>query len=49
MSISKEPVCCRYDEDRLGAMWIELVSVDRLMDREDRISYWMEIPEVPNE
>jgi hypothetical protein len=46
---TQEPVCVRFDIDRLGPIWTELVAVDRYSAREDLISHWMPLPEPPNE
>ena len=43
----KEPVCVRYNEDKVGPIWMELIEVDREMDREDLITHWMPLPKLP--
>lgn len=47
LSIRKEPACVRYEEDKRGPLWVELVSVDIYQDREDLISHWMPLPDAP--
>lgn len=49
MSIAKEPVCVRYDEDEYGPIWTQLVPVDSFLQREDLISHWIPLPELPYE
>lgn len=45
----KEPACVRFERDKHGPIWYELVTVDRDNDREDLITHWMPLPEPPKE
>ena len=47
LSKRKEPACCKYDEDRFGPIFNELVPVDIDNDKEDLISHWLPLPENP--
>lgn len=49
MQNKQEPTCVRYEEDRFGPVWTELVEVDICYDREDLISHWMPLPKPPND
>ena len=46
---SLEPVCVKYDLDRFGPIWVELQEIDRYIDREDIITHWISLPELPKE
>lgn len=45
----KEPVCVRFDRDRYGPIWRELVMVPIETPREDLISHWIPLPIPPEE
>lgn len=47
LSRQREPVCVRYEMDKIGPLWRELVDVDRMMDREDIVTHWMPLPKSP--
>ncbi len=44
----QEPVCCKFDIDGKGPIWKELVDWDIGIDREDRVSHWISIPNPPD-
>lgn len=47
LSRKKEPACVRFEIDKLGPKWTELVQVEIWNDREDLISHWLPLPEPP--
>lgn len=49
LSEAKEPCCCRYEEDEIGPMWVELVMFDIYQTREDIITHWIPLPNPPEE
>ena len=47
LSRKKEPCVVKFGIDRFGPVWTEIVLSDRFNCREDIVTHWMEIPEVP--
>lgn len=46
----EEPACLRFEVDEHGAIWRELVNIDRGdMSRTSRVSHWISLPKNPNE
>ena len=42
----KESACLRFEED---GIWRELVMFDPDGEREDKVSHWMPLPDIPEE